>query len=99
MTGPNPIVGGIELPPFTTPIAPRAWRALPYQPLWLGAIGNTIFFAGLIRLGVATPRMLRRMNRHRQGRCIECGYDLRGADHAVCPECGSDVQASRAERT
>lgn len=99
MPGPNPIVGGIELPPFTTPIAPRAWRALPYQPLWLGAVGNTIFFAGLIWLGVATPRMLRRMHRHRLGRCITCGYDLRGMDHAVCPECGSDVQASRAART
>ena len=21
-------------------------------------------------------------------RCPSCGYDLRGADHAVCPECG-----------
>lgn len=27
------------------------------------------------------------------GHCRKCGYDLRGADHTVCPECGSPRSA------
>jgi len=40
---------------------------------------------------VATPTLwLWRCDRRRRpGLCIKCGYDLRGADHKVCPECGS----------
>ncbi len=40
---------------------------------------------------VATPTLwLWRCDRRKQpGLCIKCGYDLRGADHKVCPECGS----------
>ncbi len=83
--------GGIDLSPFRIGIPQRSWRALPYQPLWFGVIGNTLFFASLLWLLVVVPRVLRRMNRHRRGQCTSCGYDLRGADHAVCPECGASV--------
>jgi len=40
---------------------------------------------------VATPTLwLWRCDRRRQpGLCLKCGYDLRGADHKVCPECGA----------
>lgn len=27
--------------------------------------------------------------RRAPGLCAKCGYDLRGAEHAVCPECGN----------
>lgn len=27
--------------------------------------------------------------RHAPGLCVNCGYDLRGADRPVCPECGA----------
>lgn len=27
-----------------------------------------------------------------RGACPRCSYDLRGADHAVCPECGWSVE-------
>ncbi|MCC6908080.1 MAG: hypothetical protein IT430_09085 [Phycisphaerales bacterium] len=30
-----------------------------------------------------------RDRRRAPGLCAKCGYDLRGADHAVCPECGA----------
>ncbi len=34
-------------------------------------------------------------DRKQPGVCTSCGYDLRGADHAACPECGA-VITSRA---
>ena len=30
----------------------------------------------------------RRLIRRKRGLCIKCGYDLRGTEHEVCPECG-----------
>jgi len=40
---------------------------------------------------VATPTLWlwRCDRRKRPGLCVKCGYDLRGTDHKVCPECGS----------
>ncbi|MCC6909073.1 MAG: hypothetical protein IT430_14110 [Phycisphaerales bacterium] len=39
-------------------------------------------------------------DRHRApGLCIKCGYDLRGADHAVCPECGAAAPRELNRRT
>ena len=32
---------------------------------------------------------IRRWHRERNGRCIECGYDLRGLRSNRCPECGT----------
>ncbi len=47
------------------------------------------FFLGvlafLIREVTQTVKSIRR------GHCIKCGYDLRGAEHEVCPECGVAV--------
>lgn len=28
------------------------------------------------------------------GQCWACGYDLRGIDSSVCPECGHDIDAA-----
>ena len=36
-------------------------------------------------------RYIYKCNRH--GRCIECGYDLRGQLEPRCPECGKDFDA------
>jgi hypothetical protein len=35
--------------------------------------------------------------RLKQGRCINCGYDLRGG-HSVCPECGATVGAATSQK-
>jgi hypothetical protein len=32
------------------------------------------------------PRGIRHASRRRRGRCVGCGYELKGL--AVCPECG-----------
>ena len=60
---------------------------LPLRPIWTGFALNTILFAVLLWLLFA----LRRMIRHKRGLCVKCAYDLRGADHEACPECGTVI--------
>jgi hypothetical protein len=36
-------------------------------------------------------RQLRRGGAHRGARCQDCGYDLRAACSAICPECGTRI--------
>ncbi len=60
---------------------------VPLWPLWPGFAINTVFYAAILWLPFA-PFQLRRYKRVKRGHCIKCGYDLRGAEHEVCPECG-----------
>lgn len=46
-------------------------------PLW-------ILLAGTVAIALILPR-----RRFAPGTCRACGYDLRGAAHKVCPECGA----------
>ncbi len=62
---------------------------LPVHPLWPGFAINTLFYGGVIALILWAPAWLRRFYRFRKGCCTACGYDLRGAAHARCPECGT----------
>jgi hypothetical protein len=61
-------------------------------PTWFVAL----LAAGMI---VFAARFLRRERRLRQrraaGECLACGYDLRGVEHACCPECGKPVALTR----
>ncbi len=47
---------------------------------------NTIFYAAILWLLTLGPFTARRMIRRRRGRCIKCGYDLRGNLSHGCPE-------------
>ena len=87
---------GIALPPDPAPISSdHEPRGLPLWPIALplavdvllhaSAIGTIVLLAG------ATPRWLR----SRRGRCPACGYDRRGDDASVCPECGQEPPAGR----
>ncbi len=71
----------------------RPWfyppRPLPLRPASRGFVFNTIFYAAILWLLTLGPFTARRMIRVKRGHCINCGYDLRGAEHEVCPECGS----------
>ena len=64
------------------------YRPLPLRPIWPGFAINTIFYAAMLWLVIPGPFTARRMIRRRRGLCLKCGYDLRGAEHEVCPECG-----------
>ena len=54
-------------------------------PIWLVAVPAV----GLCVL-LAQPR---RRLRERRGLCLKCGYNLRGAEHEVCPECGAALRS------
>ena len=71
-------------------------RELPLGPIWPGLAINTILYAALLWLLTLGPFTLRRVLRRKRGRCIKCGYDLRGAEHEVCPECGAACGPSTA---
>ena len=68
------------------------YRVLPLRPIWPGFAINTIFYAALLWMLWLSPFVVRRVVRRRRGRCINCGYDLRGTSGGggeVCPECGA----------
>ena len=72
-----------------SPATPLTVRPLRPQPF--GFLVNSLLYAAAIWLLVVGPRDVRRWLRKRRGHCINCGYDLRGAEHEVCPECGVEV--------
>ena len=64
------------------------YRVLPLRPIWPGFAINTIFYAAILWMLWLSPFVVRRIIRLKRGRCIKCGYDLRGAEDTGCPECG-----------
>ena len=58
-----------------------------FLPLWLGFAANTVLLA-LVLWSPFVPWVLRQYLRCKRGLCVKCAYDLRGADHEACPECG-----------
>lgn len=74
---------------------------LPSRLVWMGMIGNALFYAlclvtalWLLRWGLrCAPRIAWYLHRHtraarsRRGECCECGYPLAGLSR--CPECGA----------
>ncbi len=76
--------------PFIRP-ANGVRPSVGFFPIWHGVIVNTIFYGAILWLLTLGPFTARRMIRRKRGWCINCGYDLRGAEHKVCPECGVEV--------
>jgi len=62
-------------------------QVVPLAPIWPGFLVNSLFYAALLWLVISGPFILRRFLRFKRGHCPPCGYDLRGAFHAGCPEC------------
>ncbi len=65
-------------------------RVLPLRAIWPGFVINTLFYAAILWLLAFGPFAARRFIRDKRGRCIKCGYDLRGTSggRGGCPECG-----------
>ena len=64
-------------------------EVIPFEPMPIGFIANTLLYAGASCLLFGGPFVIRRWSRIRHGRCPSCGYDLKGTTHPRCPECGS----------
>ncbi len=65
---------------------------VPYRPIWPELVGNVACWGGLFGLLVWGPGLARRVLRGARGRCVACGYDLKGLHSASrCPECGFAV--------
>ena len=64
---------------------------LAYGPMWPGFAINTLLYTVILWLLICGPFELRRLLRRKRGLCITCGYDLRGAEHERCPECGMTI--------
>ncbi len=67
---------------------------LPYLPIWPGLLANTAICGGAWWALLFGPGVLKRWHRRRTGRCVTCGYDLRGLSgrsEGVCPECGDEM--------
>ncbi len=89
--GPYPIESfnnGIFQPEWTHQFGPIPGRRIPLRPMRLGFVLNTIFYAVILWSLTLGPFTARRVIRRKRGLCIKCGYDLRGTEHEVCPECG-----------
>ena len=86
------------LAPALVPKSIGATSLLPIRPRPLGFAVNTAMWAAplwLLMLGRVGWRGVRRWTKRRTGTCAGCGYDLRGLDGAVCPECGHFHPAAR----
>jgi hypothetical protein len=76
----------VEAPPGTRSVFPML---LPTQPVWPGFLASTL----VLSLPISGPvifALLRRRWRRLEGRCVDCGYDLRGLTERICPECGPE---------
>ena len=67
---------------------------------WHGVLALPTWFIAVMGIAIAARptwslwRERRARARHGQGRCPACGYDLRGALHERCPECGEVADAA-----
>ena len=86
--GPRPH-GGYQLKPnLSARDISLVSRAIPLRPIWMGFSIDTGVYTLLWILVLLGAFAGKRLLRSRRGRCVDCGYDLRGCQKPGCPECG-----------
>jgi len=68
----------------------EVWLAA--RPILPGFIINTFFYAAIWFVLFFAIGFAKRTIRKKRGRCVKCGYDLRGTSGGGCPECGWNRQ-------
>jgi len=63
-------------------------RLLPLVPIIPGFLASTTVYGVLWLATLVGMRTMQRTFRTRQGKCKQCGYQLRGIESSNCPECG-----------
>ena len=88
-SGSNPqiVIHGVDL----NSGRPFASLILPTQPIWPGFIANSVVYATFVYVAWRLLMYGFRWNRARRRLCPACAYDLRGAEHEACPECGEGI--------
>ncbi len=84
----TPTAGTPKVTPDALVVLPANGLKILLRPVWPGFAINTLLYAGVLWLLTLGSFTARRIIRRRRGLCIKCGYDLRGTEHAKCPECG-----------
>jgi len=86
-------VDGLHLSPDLQRFGPGAY--LPLRFIWPGALIDSAIFGWFYFSIFAFPGIVIRSRRRQRGACPRCGYDLRGAEHEKCPECGAAIVPSK----
>lgn len=84
------------LPPFTSPVWSRRDQQvpfaelvyLPYSPIWIGLLLNTLFYSVVVFAFSSIKRAFRHARRMQRGKCPICAYNLLYDNTTGCPECG-----------
>ena len=82
---PDGVLGRLGFGVRQMPVRGVQWRGTEQDitfPLWPVALVTAIAPA------LWAKRVIRDWRRRRGGRCVSCGYDMRGLDGRRCPECG-----------
>lgn len=93
---PAPVRGGLQWADAKIPAKPltdriRGWFLSP-RGMGSGSLFIPLGIPVVILAAISSFILWRTRRRIPEGLCRQCGYDLTGLVHVVCPECGASVE-------